>query len=199
MKKNLRRAILHERLYFDGGFGTMVQSRGLPAGTPPELWNIERPEVIEEIHRAYCEAGSNVITANTFGVNAEKHENYEALIAAAIANARRAAEPHGAYVALDIGPTGKLLKPYGTLDFEDAVSLFAKSVRAGAKAGADLVIIETMNDAHETKAALLAAKENCDLPVIVSNVYDESGKLIGYYEKHEFRNRETSKLYDLIC
>ena len=178
MRKNLRRAILTERLYFDGGFGTMVQSRGLPAGTPPELWNIERPEVIEEIHRAYCEAGSNVITANTFGVNADKYENYETLIAAAIANARRAAEPFGAYVALDIGPTGKLLKPYGTLDFEDAVSLFAKSVRAGAKAGADLVIIETMNDAHETKAALLAAKENCDLPVIVSNVYDESGKLM---------------------
>ncbi len=178
MNKNLRKAIKTERLYFDGGFGTMVQSRGLPAGTPPELWNIERPEVIEEIHRAYCEAGSNVITANTFGVNADKHENYEVLIAAAIANARRAAEPHGAYVALDIGPTGKLLKPYGTLDFEDAVSLFAKSVRAGAKAGADLVIIETMNDAHETKAALLAAKENCDLPVIVSNVYDESGKLM---------------------
>ena len=178
MNKNLRKAIKTERLYFDGGFGTMVQSRGLPAGTPPELWNIERPEVIEEIHRAYCEAGSNVITANTFGVNADKYENYEALIAAAIANARRAATPFGAYVALDIGPTGKLLKPYGTLDFEDAVSLFAKSVQAGAKAGADLVIIETMNDAHETKAALLAAKENCDLPVIVSNVYDESGKLM---------------------
>ncbi len=178
MKKSLRHALKNERLYFDGGFGTMVQSRGLPPGTPPELWNISHPEVIEDIHRAYCEAGSNIITANTFGVNADKYENYEELIAAAIANARRAAAPFGAYVALDIGPTGKLLKPYGTLDFEDAVALFAKSVRAGASAGADLVIIETMNDAHETKAAVLAAKENCNLPILVSNVYDESGKLM---------------------
>lgn len=178
MKKSLRQAIRTERLYFDGGFGTMVQSRGLPPGTPPELWNISHPEVIEDIHRAYAEAGSNIITANTFGVNADKYENYEALIEAAIANARRAAAPHGAYVALDIGPTGKLLKPYGSLDFEDAVALFAKSVQAGAKAGADLVIIETMNDAHETKAAVLAAKENCNLPILVSNVYDESGKLM---------------------
>ncbi len=167
-----------ERLYFDGGFGTMVQSRGLPAGTPPELWNIERPEVIEQIHRAYAEAGSHIITANTFGVNADKYENYEALIFAAIQNARRAAKPFGAFVALDIGPTGKLLKPYGPLDFEDAVEIFAKSVRAGLKAGADLCIIETMNDSLETKAAVLAAKENCNLPIVATNVYDESGKLM---------------------
>ena len=178
MKKRFKQALRTSRLYFDGGFGTMVQSRGLPAGTPPELWNLTHPEVIEDIHRAYIEAGSNVITANTFGVNADKYENYEALIRAAIVNARRAAAPYGAYVALDIGPTGKLLKPYGTLDFEDAVALFAKSVRAGAKAGADLCIIETMNDAYETKAAVLAAKENCDLPIIVTNVYDEGGKLM---------------------
>lgn len=178
MKNNIRQAIRKKRLYFDGGFGTMVQSRGLPPGTPPELWNLSHPEVIEDIHRAYAEAGSNVITANTFGVNAEKYENYAALIEAAIANARRAAAPFGAYVALDIGPTGKLLKPYGSLDFEDAVEIFAKSVRIGAKAGADLIIIETMNDAYETKAAVLAAKENCDLPIIVSNVYDEGGKLM---------------------
>ncbi len=178
MKKNLKRAIRTERLYFDGGFGTMVQSRGLPAGTPPELWNLSHPEVIEDIHRAYAEAGSNIITANTFGVNAEKYDNYEALIEAGIAIARRAAAPYGAYVALDIGPTGKLLKPYGSLDFEDAVATFAKSVRAGAKAGADLVLIETMNDSLETKAAVLAAKEECDLPIIVTNVYDESGKLM---------------------
>ena len=178
MKKSLRQRIRTERLYFDGGFGTMVQSRGLPPGTPPELWNIERPEVIEEIHRAYAAAGSHIITANTFGVNCEKYENYEALIHAAIANARRAAAPFGAYVALDIGPTGKLLKPYGTLDFEDAVEIFARSVHAGYAAGADLVIIETMNDSLETKAAVLAAKECCDLPLIVTNVYDESGKLM---------------------
>lgn len=178
MKKSIKQRLKTERLYFDGGFGTMVQSRGLPPGTPPELWNLEHPEIIEDIHRAYAEAGSNIITANTFGVNADKYENYEELIAAAIQNARRAAEPYGACVALDIGPMGKLLKPYGPLDFEDAVELFAKSVRAGAKAGADLCIIETMNDAHETKAAVLAAKENCNLPIVVTNVYDESGKLM---------------------
>lgn len=178
MKKSIKQRLKTKRLYFDGGFGTMVQGRGLPPGTPPELWNLEHPEIIEDIHRAYAEAGSNIITANTFGVNADKYENYEELIAAAIQNARRAAEPYGACVALDIGPTGKLLKPYGPLDFEDAVELFAKSVRAGAKAGADLCIIETMNDAHETKAAVLAAKENCNLPIVVTNVYDESGKLM---------------------
>ncbi len=178
MKKNLRQRLRTERLYFDGGFGTMVQSRGLPPGTPPELWNIERPAVIEEIHRAYAEAGSNIITANTFGVNCEKYENYEELIRAAIENARRAAAPFDAYVALDIGPTGKLLKPYGTLDFEDAVEIFAKTARAGAEAGADLIIIETMNDSLETKAAVLAAKESTSLPIIATNVYDESGKLM---------------------
>ncbi len=178
MKKSLKQRLKSERLYFDGGFGTMVQSRGLPAGTPPELWNIEHPEIIEDIHRAYAAAGSNIITANTFGVNADKYENYEALIFAAIQNAKRAAAPYGAYVALDIGPTGKLLKPYGPLEFEDAVELFAKSVRAGTAAGADLCIIETMNDSLETKAAVLAAKENCDLPIVATNVYDESGKLM---------------------
>ena len=178
MKKSLRQRLRTERLYFDGGFGTMVQSKGLPPGTPPELWNLEHPEVIEGIHREYCEAGSNIITANTFGVNCEKYENYEALIEAAVANARRAAAPYGAYVALDIGPTGKLLKPYGTLAFEAAVEIFAKSVRAGQKAGADLIVIETMNDSLETKAAVLAAKENSVLPIVATNVYDESGKLM---------------------
>ena len=177
-RTEIRELIRQKRVYFDGGFGTMVQNRGLPPGTPPELWNLAHPEVIEEIHRAYAEAGSNIITANTFGVNADKYENYDALIDAAIRIAKRAAAPHGAYVALDIGPTGKLLKPYGTLDFEDAVALFAKSVRVGAAAGADLIIIETMNDAYETKAAVLAAKENCNLPIVVSNVYDEGGKLM---------------------
>lgn len=178
MKKGLKQRLKSERLYFDGGFGTMLQSRRLPAGCPPELWNIQHPEIIEDIHRAYAEAGSNIITANTFGVNAEKYENYEQLIFSAIENAKRAAAPFGAYVALDIGPTGKLLKPYGPLDFEDAVEIFAKSVRAGAAAGADLCIIETMNDSLETKAAVLAAKENCTLPIVATNVYDENGKLM---------------------
>ncbi len=178
MKKNLKQALRTERLYLDGGFGTMVQSHGLPPGTPPELWNLTHPNVIEKIHRAYAEAGSNIITANTFGVNADKYENYDVLIDTAIRIAKRAAAPHGAYVALDIGPTGKLLRPYGPLDFEDAVTLFARSVRVGAAAGADLIIIETMNDAYETKAAVLAAKENCNLPIVVSNVYDEGGKLM---------------------
>lgn len=171
-------------VYFDGGMGTLLQESGLKPGEYPEVWNITYPEIITKIHRDYFNAGSNVVTTNTFGANALKFSDseLEEIIKAAIDNAKAAKEQSGGstekFIALDIGPSGKLLKPLGELDFEDAVELFAKTVRLGAKHGADLIIIETMNDSYETKAALLAAKENSDLPVIVSNAYGEDGKLM---------------------
>jgi len=168
----------------DGGMGTLLQSRGLTAGEHPEKWNLSHPEEIIAIHKAYFDAGSNVVCTNTFGANLLKFkkEELEQIIAAAVSNAKEAARRSYSkkekFVALDIGPSGKLLKPLGDLDFEDAVSLFAHTVRLGAKYGADLILIETMNDSYETKAALLAAKENCRLPVMVSNAYGEDGKLM---------------------
>ncbi len=166
--------------FFDGGFGTMLQARGLKPGEGTELWNGTHPEEITAIHREYLEAGCHVISANTFGINGLKYGDRTAeLVKAAMDCAKKAVEGfEDRYIALDIGPTGRLLKPLGDLDFEEAVSVFAQVVRAGAENGADLVLIETMNDAYETKAALLAAKENCGLPVIVTNVYDGSGKLM---------------------
>ncbi len=176
---NLREIIKTKRLYCDGGTGTVLQSMGLPTGTPPEKWNIEHPERITELHKRYLDAGCNIITTNTFGVNRDKYENFEELIEKAIACAKSAVQGREcAFVAFDIGPTGRLLKPLGDLDFEEAVSIFAANVKVAARSGADLILIETMNDSYETKAAVLAAKENCDLPVFVTNVYDESGKLM---------------------
>ena len=171
-------------LYLDGGMGTLLQSRGLQPGQLPEHWNLSHPDVISEIHRAYYDAGSHVVNTNTFGANSLKFspEELDDIVKAAIGNARKAAaDSTGSqpkWVALDIGPTGKMLKPYGDLDFEDAVFVFAETVRLGVKYGADLIFIETMNDSYETKAALLAAKENSDLPVFVSNAYGEDGKLM---------------------
>ncbi len=168
----------------DGGMGTLLQSRGLKAGEYPERWNITHSDVIVDIHKSYYDAGSNVVCTNTFGANILKFDENELedIVKNAVANARKAAETSVSnkpkYVALDIGPSGKLLKPLGDLDFEDAVSVFAKTVKLGVKYGADLIIIETMNDSYETKAALLASKENSTLPVIVSNAYGEDGKLM---------------------
>lgn len=171
-------------IYLDGGMGTLLQEQGLRPGELPERWNLTHPEVIQRIHRDYYDAGSHVVNTNTFGANSLKFsaEELEDIVKAAIANARAAlAESRGKqpkWVALDIGPTGRMLKPYGDLDFEDAVSVFAETIKLGVKYGADLVMIETMNDSYETKAALLAAKENSDLPVFVSNAYGEDGKLM---------------------
>ena len=160
----------------------MLQQRGLKAGELPERWGIEHPEVIQEIHRSYYAAGSNVVSTNTFGANSLKFsdEELELIVKSAIENVRAAQNvgDQPKWVALDIGPTGKLLKPYGDLDFEDAVSIFSKTVKLGARYGADLVFIETMNDSYETKAAVIAAKESCDLPIFVSNAYGEDGKLM---------------------
>lgn len=177
--KDLRTAIRTKRLYFDGGFGTVIQSMGLEKGAPPEAWNTAHPDRIAAVHRAYIEAGSNIITTNTFGINRDKYENYDELISAAVGCVKTAAQGRDdIYVAFDIGPTGRMLEPLGDLPFEEAVSIFADSVRAAVKCGVDLIIIETMNDAYETKAAVLAAKENSDLPIFVTNVYDRDGKLM---------------------
>ena len=167
----------------DGGMGTLLQAAGLAPGEQPERWNLSRPDAVRAIHQAYIEAGSRIISTNTFGASPWHYTDaeLETIIPAAVQNVRAAIADAGvsdAYVALDIGPSGKLLRPYGDLDFEDAVTGFAKVVRIGARAGADLVLIETMNDCAETKAALLAVKENCSLPVFVSNVYGADGKLM---------------------
>ncbi len=168
----------------DGGMGTLLQERGLAPGELPERWNLTRPRTIIDIHRAYFDAGSNVVTANTFGANSLKFSREELcdIIRAAIDHARTAAgeslSDKPKWVALDVGPTGKLLKPYGDLDFEEAVRIYGEVIALGEKHGADLILIETMNDSYETKAALLAAKEYSSLPVFVSNAYGEDGKLM---------------------
>lgn len=175
---NILEKIRKEITYFDGGAGTLLQSWGLKAGEYPENWNISNPDKIVEMHRMYLDAGTQIITSNTFGANSLKFDNLEEIINAAIANAQKAVEGYNAYVALDVGPLGKMLEPLGDLPFEKAVEIFSETIRIGAKAGADLVLIETMNDSYEAKAALLAAKESCNLPVFVTCVYDESKKLM---------------------
>ncbi len=171
-------------VFLDGGMGTLLQAKGLLPGESPERWNITHPEIISDIHKTYYDAGSNVVCTNTFGANLLKFsaEELEKIVENAVANARAAREKSSArsekFIALDIGPTGKLLKPLGDLDFEDAVSVFSATVKLGVKYGVDLILIETMNDSYETKAALLAAKENSSLPVFVSNAYGEDGKLM---------------------
>ena len=171
-----------EWLFFDGGMGSILQERGLAAGELPETWNITRPEEIQSIHRAYLDAGSDIINTNTFGANALKFpDNLREIVEAAVSNAKEARRQSGredAYIALDLGPTGRLLQPMGDLPFEQAVELFGEVVRIGAAAGVDLVLIETMSDSYELKAAVLAAKENCDLPVLATVIFDEKGKML---------------------
>lgn len=181
MKHDLRELIKDRRIYCDGGFGSILQSMGLPVGTPPEMWNLDdNSEKIYALNRSYVEAGANVINTNTFGVNSMKYpDRYEDMIKSAVSIAKRAAEGYDdVYVAFDIGPTGRLLEPLGDLPFEDAVKTFADGIKAAVKEGVDLILIETMNDSFETKAAVIAAKENSELPVFVTNAYDENGKLI---------------------
>ena len=165
-------------VFFDGGMGTQLQARGMKAGECPEQWNITKPSIITEIHKSYFEAGANVATTNTFGANPLKINNTEQVVKCAVENAKKAIFDKNQFVALDIGPTGKLLKPLGDLDFEDAYNSFATTVKAGESAGCDLIIIETMNDPYELKAAVLAAKENSSLPVFATFVLDERGKTV---------------------
>ncbi len=171
-----------EWLIFDGGTGTILQSRGLRGGELPETWNLRRPEDIIDLHCGYLRAGCDIFNTNTFGANALKFpDDLEEIVTAAVnlaQEARRRCGREDAYVALDIGPTGKLLEPLGDLPFEKAVELFGEVVRYGSRAGADLVLIETMSDSYEAKAAVLAAKENCDLPVLVTVTFDGQGKML---------------------
>ena len=181
---NIRNFMKENTVYLDGGMGTLLQQSGLLPGELPERWNITHPDVIVNIHREYFESGSNVVNTNTFGANLLKfsRDELDEIIRRAIENAKKARDlsqgSHEKYVSLDIGPTGKLLKPLGDLDFEKAVEIFAETVKIGVKYGVDLITVETMNDSYETKAALLAAKENSDLPVFVTNAYGENGRLM---------------------
>ena len=159
--------------------GTMLQKSGLKPGEIPELKNIENPEMIAAVHRAYIDAGSQVVYANTFGANRRKLSKTSYSVAEVVSAGVKLAKKEAkekAFVALDIGPLGELLEPLGTLTFEEAYDQFAEMMVAGATAGADLVVIETMTDLYEAKAALLAAKEHTDLPVVVTMSFDASGR-----------------------
>ncbi len=161
---------------FDGGMGTELQKRGLKPGGLPELFNITNPDIVLDIHRAYVNAGADVVTANTFGANALKF-NGEHSVAEIISAGIALVKKSGAkYAALDLGPTGAMLKPIGTMTFSECYELYKEQVIAGVKAGADIALIETMSDMLEAKAALLAVKENSDLPVFVTMTFGEDGR-----------------------
>lgn len=167
-------------LIFDGGMGTMLQAYGLKGGELPEVYNADKPDIILKIHKDYIAAGSDIITTNTFGANRYKLKgsglNAGDVVRSAVRLAREAAGEK--LVALDIGPVGQLMEPYGTLSFQDAYDAFKEQVIAGAAAGADLILIETMSDIYEAKAAILAAKENSDLPVICTMTFQADGRTL---------------------
>ncbi|SHJ23198.1 homocysteine S-methyltransferase family protein [Hespellia stercorisuis] len=176
-----------ELLFFDGGMGTQLQAKGLNPGELPETWNLTHEEEIVDIHRQYYAAGSDIVLTNTFGANALKFQeeglSLEKIVKQAVRHAKEGAKlgvtgDRETYVALDVGPTGKLLKPMGDLAFEDAYQAFAEVMRYGEESGADLIHIETMSDTYEVKAAVLAAKEQTSLPVFVTMIFDERGKLL---------------------
>ncbi len=182
MKKDLRERLGKEWLFCDGGTGTFLQEHGLEGGELPETWNTEHPDVILELYEGYLKAGSDIFNTNTFGLNSLKFPGrVEELMRAAVELAKQARVNTGredAYIAIDIGPTGKLLEPMGDLSFDRAVELFGEVMSAGEQAGGDLILIETMSDSYEAKAAVIAAKEYTKLPVIVTTVYDQKGKLL---------------------
>ncbi len=164
-------------ILFDGGFGTMIQAAGLNAGHNPERLNLTNPDEIRAIHAAYAAAGSDIVSTNTFGANRRKlGEDPRNCIVAGVALAKEAAAPYGAKVALDVGPLGALMEPFGELTFDEAYQAFVEVVTIGAQSGVDMILIETMSDLLEAKAALLAAKEHTDLPVFVTMTYGEDGK-----------------------
>ena len=180
--KKLMERLGREWLFCDGGMGTFLQERGLAGGELPERWNITHPDVMTELHESYLRAGADILNTNSFGLNSLKFPGeVEELMTASVELLKKARERTGrpdACIAIDIGPTGKLLEPMGDLSFDRAVELFSETIKAGEKAGGDLVLIETMSDSYEAKAAVLAAKECTDLPVIVTTIYDEKGKLL---------------------
>ncbi len=173
-----------ELLIFDGAMGTILQKNGLVAGELPELWNFKNEDLIYCIHKQYIEAGADIITTNTFGANSLKLDgsgySVDAVVKEACSLARKAADETDkkVYVALDMGPTGKLLEPYGDLPFEKAYELYKEQILAGKDCGVDFVLLETMGDLYEIKAAVLAVKENCELPIVVSMIFNEKGQLL---------------------
>jgi len=181
---NLLDELKQNRIILDGAMGTMLQNAGLQPGELPELWNVTHPEEVTSIHKQYFDAGSNVVVTNTFGANSLHYtdEDLKLVIEAAVRNARNAAiqskAPQNKYVALDVGPFGRLLQPFGDLSFEEAVSIFKKTISIGAACDIDLVFIETITDCYEMKAAVVAAKEACKLPIFASNAYTADGKLL---------------------
>lgn len=181
---DIRDELKQRRIFFDGGMGSMLQERGLLPGELPETWNLSHPEAVKEIHLEYLRAGADVVTANTFGANGFKYKKEEgyslgSIVTAGVSLAKEAVKEAGhGYAALDLGPTGRLLAPYGDLDFEDVCKAYKEVVEAGVRAGADLVVIETMGDSYELKAAVLAAKEASSLPVFATVTLDEKGKML---------------------
>lgn len=173
--------LLGKRLVFvDGGMGTMLQAAGLTGGEAPERWNLTHPETVAEVHRAYLAAGCDIVTANTFGATGARFgAELQKVIQAGVKLARQGVEEAGhGFAAFDMGPTGKLLAPYGELPFQEAVSLYRQAAAWGAEAGADLIIIETMGDPYEMKAAVLGAREACDLPILATMMADINGRLL---------------------
>jgi 5-methyltetrahydrofolate--homocysteine methyltransferase len=170
-----------ERLFFDGAIGTMLQDELAP-GESPVLLNIEKPESVLNVHKEYVKAGCNILKTNTFGANrlalSGSGFSVDQAVSAAVTLAKKAADGKDVFTALDIGPTGRMLAPFGDLGFEEAADVFAEMVKAGVQAGADIVLLETMTDTYEIKAAMLAVKENCDLPLLVTFTTDNSGRLL---------------------
>lgn len=167
-------------LLFDGAMGTMLEKYGLRRGELPESYNIIHPEIIEKIHVEYLEAGCEVITTNTFGANSYKLKNSKytvsEIVESAVSIAKRVAGDN--LVALDIGPIGQLMEPIGMLSFDDAYEVFAEQIKIGARKGVDIILIETMTDIYEAKAAILAAKENSTLPIICTMSYQSDGRTL---------------------
>lgn len=182
---DILKLIKKREVFFDGGMGSLLQEKGLKAGELPEIWNVDKSDVVKSIHKEYLLSGADIITTNTFGCNSLKFNkegsySVENIIRSGVRNAKEAIKESGkdAYVALDIGPTGKLLKPLGDLDFGDAYEIYKEIILFGVKENPDIILIETMSDGYEAKAAILAAKENCDLPIFVSMTLGEDGKLL---------------------
>lgn len=176
--KKINELIKTKRIYFDGATGSLLIERGLPVGTPPEEWNISHPDAIVELHREYLSSGADIIKSNTFGINPLKYTDYDMRIKGALALAQRAKEGFSdKYIALDIGPLGRLISPLGTLDFEDAVSAFRECAASGAS-GADLILLETFTDLYELKAAVIGVREACSLPIFVTCAFDARYRLM---------------------
>lgn len=176
----IKKLIGKELIIFDGAMGTMLQKKGLQLGQCPEIFNVENPEVIKFIHQGYIEAGAKVITTNTFGANEKKLRNtkysVEEIVKAAVKIAKDALGEKEAYVALDIGPIGELLEPMGTLSFDEVYEIFKRQVLVGVENGVDLILLETMTDLYELKAAILAVKENCNLPIFATMTFESNNR-----------------------